>query len=52
MLVMFTFGVMVVLSLFVVAERSLPPGPWSARLPGVVLVAWGIWTLVRAAPIR
>ena len=54
MLLMFVAGVMsvaamAVLSLFVLGERVLPPGPWTARIPGVALVAWGVWTLARAA---
>jgi predicted metal-binding membrane protein len=52
MLVMFVGGVMsvatmAVLSVFVLAERLLPPAPWTASLPGVALIAWGTWTLVR-----
>jgi len=54
MLLMFVGGVMsvaamAVLSAFVLAERLLPPGPWSSKVPGVVLLAWGAWTLLAAA---
>ena len=50
MLLMFVYGVMsaaamALLTIFILAERLLPPGPWSAQLPGVALVAWGMWTL-------
>ena len=51
MLLMFVYGVMsaaamAALTLFILAERLVPAGPWSAKLPGAALVAWGIWTLV------
>lgn len=51
MLVMFVSGVMsvtamAVLSLFILAERLLPAQPWATQVPGVVLIAWGLWTLV------
>ena len=39
---------MAVLSIFILGERLLPPGPWAARLPGAVLTVWGAWTLVAA----
>jgi predicted metal-binding membrane protein len=50
MFLMFVYGVMsagamALLTLFVLAERFLPPGPWSAKLPGVMLIAWGAVTL-------
>ncbi|MBL6749295.1 MAG: DUF2182 domain-containing protein [Nevskia sp.] len=53
MLVMFAGGVMSVatmalLSAFILAERLLPPGAWSAWLPGWLLVAWGGAMLVGA----
>lgn len=49
MLLMFVSGVMsvaamAVLSFFILAERLVPAGAWSARLPGAALIAWGIWT--------
>jgi predicted metal-binding membrane protein len=52
MLLMFVGGVMSVaamgiLSAFILAERLVPPGPWAAKVPGVALVGWGLWTLVR-----
>lgn len=48
MLLMFAGGAMSVmtmaaLSALILAERLLPPGPWVAQLPGVILVAWGVW---------
>lgn len=51
MLLMFVGGVMSVaamalLSLFILAERLLPAGPLPAKLPGLVLLGWGAWTLV------
>lgn len=51
MLLMFAGGVMsvaamAVLSLFILAERLLPAGPWAAKLPGLVLIGWGLVTLV------
>ena len=54
MLLMFAYGVMsaaamAVLTLFILAERVLPAGPWSAKLPGFALVAWGAWTLALAS---
>ena len=50
MLLMFAYGVMsaaamALLTVFVLAERLLPPGPWSAKLPGLALVGWGMWTM-------
>ena len=50
MLLMFAGGAMSVLTMamlcaFIIAERVLPAGPWSARLPGVLLIAWGGWML-------
>jgi len=46
MLIMFAGGAMSVitmalLTVFIVAERVLPPGPWVARIPGVALITWG-----------
>jgi predicted metal-binding membrane protein len=53
MLLMFVAGVMsvaamAILSLFVLGERLLPPGPWTAKIPGVILIVWGVWTWVVA----
>ncbi len=39
---------MALLSLVVLGERLLPPGPWIARVPGLVLIAWGTWTLAQS----
>jgi predicted metal-binding membrane protein len=55
MLLMFVYGVMSAaamagLTVFILAERLLPAGPWSAKLPGVALVVWGLWTLAPGAP--
>ena len=46
MLLMFVGGAMSVatmlaLTLFIVAERLLPPGPWVTRIPGFALIGWG-----------
>ena len=46
MLLMFVGGAMSVvtmalLSIFILAERVLPSGPWVSWMPGVVLIAWG-----------
>jgi predicted metal-binding membrane protein len=51
MLLMFVGGVMsvtamAVLSVFILAERLLPPGPLVAQLPGIALLVWGAWTLL------
>lgn len=53
MLIMFAAGVMsvaamAVLTVFILAERVLP-GRWATRFPGVLLIAWGAWTLVAAS---
>jgi predicted metal-binding membrane protein len=53
MLVMFASGVMsvaamAVLSVFILAERLLPPDPWATHVPGAALIAWGAWTLLHA----
>jgi predicted metal-binding membrane protein len=55
MLLMFAWGVMsaaamAALTVFIVAERSLPAGPWSAKIPGAALIAWGLWSLAHVAP--
>jgi predicted metal-binding membrane protein len=53
MLVMFVSGVMsvaamAVLTLFILVERLLPAQPWATRVPGLALIAWGVWTLMHA----
>jgi predicted metal-binding membrane protein len=53
MLIMFVGGAMSVmtmalLSVFILAERILPAGPWVARLPGVGLIAWGGYLAILA----
>ena len=52
MLVMFAGGVMsvatmAVLTLFILAERLLPPGMWASTLPGLVLIGAGmsVWAI-------
>ena len=50
MLLMFVYGVMSAaamagLTAFIVAERLLPADPLSAKLPGIVLIGLGLWTL-------
>lgn len=52
MLLMFAGGVMsvgamAVLALFILGERLLPQGPWIAKAPGLALIVWGAWALVR-----
>tara|TARA_R110002073_G_scaffold229938_1_gene390868 strand:+ start:1486 stop:2307 length:822 start_codon:yes stop_codon:yes gene_type:complete len=47
MLIMFVGGTMNVmtmalLTVFIVAERVLPAGPWVARIPGLLLIGWGV----------
>ena len=34
---------MAVLSVFIVLERILPSGPWVSRIPGLMLIAAGIY---------
>ncbi|MFT4561711.1 MAG: putative metal-binding membrane protein, partial [Gammaproteobacteria bacterium] len=48
MLIMFAGGAMSVLtmallSVFILAERILPSGPWVARIPGFALISWGLY---------
>ena len=51
MLLMFAYGVMsalamAALTLFVVAERTLPPSAGRfAKLPGLALIVWGVCVL-------
>ena len=52
MLLMFAGGTMSVatmapLSVFILAERLLPAGPWVAKIPGVVLIGWGGFVLLK-----
>lgn len=51
MLLMFAGGamsvaVMAALSVFILAERLLPPGPWVAHAPGFLMIVLGVWLLV------
>jgi len=53
MLLMFAGGTMSVLtmaalSVFILAERLLPAGPWAARIPGVALVVTGVVVAARS----
>jgi predicted metal-binding membrane protein len=53
MLLMFVSGVMsvgamAILTCVVLSERLLSSSPWTARLPGGALIAWGIWTVAQA----
>ena len=48
MLLMFAGGamsvaVMAALSVFILAERLLPAGPWVSRMPGFAMIAAGGW---------
>lgn len=48
MVLMFVGGAMsvltmMVLAVFILAERLLPSGPWVARLPGLAMIAGGAW---------
>ena len=52
MLLMFVGGAMSVatmaaLSVFILAERLLPAGPWVAKIPGFVLIGWGGFVLLK-----
>ena len=51
MTLLFVGGVMnlvwvIALAILVLIEKALPPGPWVARIAGVVLMSWGAATLV------
>jgi predicted metal-binding membrane protein len=35
------------IALFVLAEKTMPPGDWISRLGGTLLVVWGVASLVR-----
>jgi len=54
MALLFVLGVMnlwwiVALTLFVLAEKSLPAARWLPRASGAALLAWGLWLILRAA---
>jgi predicted metal-binding membrane protein len=53
MTLLFVAGVMnlfwvVAITVFVLAEKLMPRGPYLARVAGVLLVAWGAWVLASA----
>ncbi|HCU89895.1 MAG TPA: metal-binding protein, partial [Gammaproteobacteria bacterium] len=53
MLLMFVGGAMSVvtmalLSMFILAERVLPSGPWVSWMPGIALIAWGAYLAIFA----
>ena len=37
------------LAIYVAAEKLLPAGNWLSRITGLLLVAWGIWTIYQIA---
>ena len=37
------------LALFVLIEKVVPAGGWLGRAGGIVLIAWGLWIVVRAS---
>jgi hypothetical protein len=39
---------MAALSVFILAERLLPAGPWAAGIPGVALVVTGVVVATRS----
>ncbi len=52
MALLFVAGVMnlgwiALISILVLVEKVLPPGPWLGRLSGVTLAGWGLWMLAR-----
>lgn len=54
MLLLFVGGVMNLawvgaIALFVLLEKTIPPGRWLGRAAGVGLILWGCWTLIAAA---
>lgn len=56
MLLMFVGGVMSIgfmalISLFILIERVLPESRWATLLPGSLLIAWGVWTLLARVTI-
>jgi len=53
MALLFVLGVMnlwwiVVLTLFVLAEKTLPAARWLPRAAGAALIGWGLWLIARA----
>ena len=54
MLLLFVGGVMNLawvggIALFVLLEKTIPPGRWLGHAAGVGLILWGGWTLIAAA---
>ncbi len=54
MLLLFVLGIMnlvwiAALAAFVLAEKVSPKAEWVSRITGVLLLGWGIWTIVNAA---
>jgi len=54
MLLMFAGGVMnlfwmALLTVFMLAEKIVPPGPWLPRAAGTILIMWGGWVLGAAS---
>ena len=54
MLLLFVLGIMnlvwiAALAAFVLAEKVAPKAEWVSRITGVLLVGWGVWTIVNAA---
>ncbi len=54
MLLLFVLGIMnlvwiAALAAFVLAEKVAPKAEWVSRITGVLLLGWGIWTIVNAA---
>src|SRR5262249_17783439 len=50
MLLMFVGGAMSVLTMailgaLILAERLLPDGPWTSRIPGAAMILWGVLLL-------
>ena len=37
------------LAIYVAAEKLIPAGNWLSRITGLLLVAWGIWTIYQIA---
>ncbi|MYN12797.1 DUF2182 domain-containing protein [Pusillimonas sp. TS35] len=51
MLLLFVGGIMNLywiagLAFYVLVEKLFPGGPWIGRIAGVVLIGWGMWTLL------
>ena len=54
MLLLFVLGIMnlvwiAALAAFVLAEKVAPKAEWVGRITGVLLLGWGVWTIVNAA---